>query len=219
MARPDPQLWSNDERATRSREEQTGLDRWLTDTIYYGLGQLALFCAPMIWMIGLSPFYTGMFALGLIVSLITIPIFIGLFRGGYVAVGREWPVLTNTNLGTARGYREYLTRSVYLACTLALAAYGSAGLSLIAGESVTVSILGSAAISGAGIALLPYLSARSIRMRVARAGYYSVALIIIGIGAAPTFVAVAPERAVIVVIYVILAVVDTWPLFTAMYEM
>ena len=215
MARPDLELWSNDERAIRPRQEAVGPDRWLTAIIYYGLGQLALFCAPMIWMIGLSPFYTGLFGLGLIGALVTIPILIGLFRGGYISVGREWPVLTNTNLGTGAGYREYLTRAVYLACTLGLAAYGSAGLALVAGRSVAVNVLGGMAISAVGIALLPYLSATSRRMRAARLGYYVIALMVIGIGAVPTFVAIAPERAVIVAIYVVLAGVDSWPLVNA----
>ena len=215
MARPDLELWSNDERAIRPRQEAVGPDRWLTAIIYYGLGQLALFCAPMIWMIGLSPFYTGLFGLGLIGALVTIPILIGLFRGGYISVGREWPVLTNAKLGTGEGYCEYLTRTVYLACTLGLAAYGSAGLALVAGRSVAVNVLGGMAISAVGIALLPYLSATSRRMRAARLGYYVIALVVIGIGAVPTFVAIAPERAVIVAVYVVLAGVDSWPLVSA----
>ncbi|WP_254543211.1 hypothetical protein [Halomarina pelagica] len=179
-----PGRWLNDERAVRRREDSDGIGRLLTGIGYYGLGQLCLLAWPMIYLIYQAPLAFVEAKAAAAVSFGLVPFLVGLFRGRYVAVGRPWPALTANTLGTDAGYGAYLTRSVYLSCTLGLATYAGTAVHVLAGSWV-LNVLVAAGITVGGIALLPYLSTGSTEARVARGGYYALSLAVVAVGAAP----------------------------------
>lgn len=215
----DPRYWSNDERTIKPRRELQGADRWLTDVLYYGLWQLMVLGWPMVYLIYQSPVNYVTAKTAAITSVVTIPVCIGLFRGGHLTVGRPWPAITNAKLGTGSGYRAYLTRSVYLSCTLGLATYAGVFLGVATG-SAAVTIVIAAAVSTVGIAGFPLLSKRAIRVRIVRLGYYALGLAVVGIGALPLDLRVGDPilGPALFVLLLVLALADGWSAIIEVYR-
>lgn len=174
--RTDPIYTSGDRRTADSTHEHEAFYDFFVDFIQGGLAQFALLSAPMLWVVAQTPVYTVEIATAAGVSLLLVSFLITLFRGGHVSVGRPWPVLSNGRLGTGAGWRAFLTRSVYLSCTLSLATYGGVLAQVVSGSFVWN--VGIAVVLGiVGLVLLPYLSVDSTRMRIARLGYCLLGLV------------------------------------------
>ena len=216
MSNIDPTIWSNDDRAVRPGDDETAT-RLLTDVVYYGFGQLFLLCLPMMWLVSVTPFSNGVVRTGFAVSVIAIPVSIGLFRRGVLRVGEPWPRFTNRDLGVGGGYGDFLTRSVYFSSIIALCSYGGAAANLLVG-SVLTNVLIAAIVAGVGVTGFPYLARESTRMLAGRAAVYAAGLGAVYVGAMPFLWRFLPEIGLIFLLYVVLALLDVRSLAGAIHE-
>lgn len=208
----EPIYSSGDRRTGDSLHEHEAVYDFFVDFIQGGLAQFALLAAPMLWVVAQTPTYTVEIATAAGVSLLLVPLLLTLFRGGHVSVGRPWPVLTNERLGTGTGWQAFLTRSAYLSCTLSLLAYGGV-LAQVLGGSFVWNVLAVVVLGVTALALLPYLSAGSTRMRIARLGYYLLGLlpavvVLLAFGSQ----VLDPTAALALVLVLVLAALDSRPL-------
>ncbi|XVH33547.1 hypothetical protein ACNS7O_18015 (plasmid) [Haloferacaceae archaeon DSL9] len=204
---PDQRYWRNDDRELRPRKKLTGVDRFLTDTIYYGLGQVLLLCAPALWVVFQTPGVGNEATAAASISLLTVPLCIGVFRSDRTPLA-NWPKLTNAKLGTGRGYPVFLTRLVYLSCTILLATYAATLLQLATG-SLAAGGLAAVTFSAASLVLLPSLSRTSRRARRFRFGFYIGSLAVAAVGSSAYHPRVGDPIATLVVVGLLaLAVLD-----------
>lgn len=209
---PDPgeRRRSNEERATRPRRESSGFDRLLTG-VFYGVGQLIVLCWPMLWLVFLTPEIGAEVKAAALVAVAVVSGLVGALRSGLLSVGRPWPTLTGAMLSVGTGYSEYLTRSIYLSCTLGLATYVGAFAQLATGSALaTVPV--AAVVSAAAVAAFPYVRGDAIALRAARLGYYAAALAAVSLGISGLGAAVweiPGSSAALFLLYVVLALVDT----------
>lgn len=211
MSNLDPGTWSNDDRTLRPRERTETAVRPLTDIVYYGFGQLFLLCLPMMWLVSVTPFYNGVVRIGFAVSVIAIPVLVGLFRRETLTVGEPWPRFTNRDLGIGGGYRDFLTRSVYLSSIIALCAYGGAAADLLTGSVLANALVATLGALG-GVSAFPYLAGESPRALAGRAAVYAAGLGAVYLGAVPFLWRFVPEIGLIFSLYVALALLDVRPL-------
>lgn len=212
---PRPIYSSGDRRTGSSPHEHEAVYDFFVDFIQGGLAQFALLAAPMLWVVAQTPTYIVEVATAAGVSFLLVPLLLTLFRGGHVSVGRPWPVLKNRKLGTGTGWQAFLTRSVYLSCTLSLLIYGGV-LAQVLGGSYVWNVLAVVVLGVSAVVLLPYLSAESTRMRIARLGYYVLGLL-------PAIAALLllesevfdPTAALALLLVVVLAALDCRPLLAS----
>ena len=181
MQRDGPAVF-DDDRVGREREELTGWDRILTDTIYYGLGGVLLLTFPALWLVFQTPAIDLEATAAVWGALVATILVIGFARGGHLEAIGEWPSLSGRVLASVGGYRSVLTRGVYLCSTFLIAAYGGAIIALAVAPVVAgVNASGLAAIVGVcvgaiAIAALPTVLDDSHRLAPIRVGYHASAL-------------------------------------------
>lgn len=167
---------TGDRRTGNAPHEHESVYDFFVDLIQAGLGQVALFSLPALWIIAVTPVYTTEIATSAVVSIATITLLLPLFRGGHLTVGRVWPVLTNRKLGTGTGWQAFLTRIVYLSSALLFVSYTGVLVELTTGIAL-LNALVALGLSCVAIALLPFLSADSKSARRRRLAYCLVSLL------------------------------------------
>lgn len=207
---PGDRRRSNEERAARVRREPGAYDRLLSG-LFYAIGQLILLCWPVLWLVFLTPEIGAEVEAAALVAVAVASAFVGALRSGLLSIGRPWPALTGAMLSVGTGYGEYLTRSVYLSCTLGFATYAGAFAQLATGHALaTVPV--AAVVSAGGVAAFPYLTGDALATRAVRLGYYAVALglVFVGISGLGAAVREIPGSSIaFFLLYVVLALVDT----------
>ena len=178
MSTRDPDPGSHDWRQPTPRREQPTLSRWIDDVFYYGFAQVALLGLLALWTVLQTPFVDLAVKTSAVVAGPATMLTIGTLRSGLVSVGRPWPRLDGSRLGTGEGYQAYVTRTVYVSATLLSATYGGALVALVVGSSLA-GVPVAAALAVGTTALLPHLTAPGRRRRLARGGFY-----VVGVGLA-----------------------------------
>jgi hypothetical protein len=161
---------TGDRRTGNAPHEHESVYDFFVDLIQAGLGQVALFSLPALWIIAATPVYTTEIATSAVVSIATISLLLPLFRGGHLTAGRPWPVLTNRRLGTGTGWQAFLTRIVSLSSTLLFVSYTGVLVELVT-DTALLSALVAIGLSYVAIASIPYLSADSRKARLGRLAY------------------------------------------------
>jgi hypothetical protein len=163
-------------RAARPRrdDEKEGIDRW-TSHVFAGFAQTTVLGLPVLWVVLQTPYiYVEAKTAGIAGYAATI-LAVGTIRGGYVSVGRPWPLLSAATMAERGGSFRFLRRAGLLSATLMIATYGASVLDIATGSWV-VGIVSATLLGAAGAGLLPYLSREERRWTLARAGYYAVGL-------------------------------------------
>ncbi|WP_331235817.1 hypothetical protein [Natronorarus salvus] len=168
--RSGPVYATGDRRTGDAPHHHESVYDFFVDLIQGGFAQVTIFTLPVLFVLAATPVYAIEVGTAAVVSVLTLTFFLPLFRGGHLAVGRRWPVLTNRKLGTGTGYRALFTRAVVLSCSLLLAAYTAVLAELVTGSFVA-NALTALVLSVAALVALPYLSAGSRRARLARFAY------------------------------------------------
>ncbi|WP_138005981.1 hypothetical protein [Halalkalirubrum salinum] len=182
MQRDGPAVF-DDDRVGREREELTGWDRVLTDTIYYGLGGVLLLTFPAQWLVFQTPTIDLEATAAVWGALVATILGIGFARGGHLEAIGEWPSLSGRALGSVGGYCSILTRGVYLCSTFLIAAYGGAVVAIAVASVIGgVNASGLAAIVGVcvgaiAVAALPTVLENTHRLAPVRIGYHAFAII------------------------------------------
>jgi hypothetical protein len=171
MSMRDSGPGSHDERQLRPRETQSTVARWIDDVCYYGFTQVVVLGLLALWTVLQTPYVDLAVKTGVVVAAPVTMVAIGTLRSGLVSVGRPWPRLDGSRLGTGEGYQAYVTRAVYVSATLLGATYGGA-LVALAADSVLVAIPVAVVVAVTLVALFPHLTAPGNRRRVARGGVY-----------------------------------------------
>jgi hypothetical protein len=171
MSAYDPDGPSHDERQLADRPERSTLARWIDDVCYDGFLQVVVLGLPALWVVLQTPFVDLHVKSAVVVAAPATMLTLGTLRSGVVTVGRPWPRLDGSRLGTGEGYQAYVTRTVYVSATLLGATYGGASVSLATG-SVLVGLPVAAALAVALVAAFPHLTAPGRRRRLGRAGVY-----------------------------------------------
>lgn len=206
---------TGDRRTGEAAHDHRSFYDFFVDLIRAGLGQTALFTLPVLWILASTPVYTIEVATGAVVSIATIALALPVFRGGHLTAGRPWPVLTNRKLGTGVGWGAFLTRALYLSCTLSLAAYTGVLVETVTGSAMSNAAV-ALALSIGGVTLLPYLSADSRRTRLRRLGYCLLGLLpMVTVLALSAPAGLDPSVVLAALLLVGSLVVDTRPLASA----
>lgn len=171
MSTRTPGLETNDERQLSPRAREPTLARWIDDVFYHGFIQVVLLGLLALWTVIQTPFIDLAVKSCIVVVAPATMLTIGTLRSEVVSVGRPWPQLDGSRLGTGEGYQPYVTRTVYVSATLLGATYGGALVALVSG-SVLVGIPVSALLAVSTTALFPYLTAPGSRPRLARGSFY-----------------------------------------------
>ncbi|NUE02658.1 hypothetical protein HUB97_09175 [Halorubraceae archaeon YAN] len=204
MSKSESDLFQ-DERVLQHRSERTGWDRFLTDAIYYGLGQIILLTFPIFWLLYQTPFIDIEAIAAGWATLVALVIGIGFGRGGRLPINTSWPSLTNGMLGSADGYRTYLSRAVYLSTTFMLGAYIGAYAAIWSGSLFVAPIVGGS-IGLIAILMLPTLLHENSSIAVARIGYNIVGLGVGIIGSSPFDIGVGDPTVGVVLLAVAICI-------------
>jgi hypothetical protein len=172
MSTEDSDLDSHDRRQLTPRREQPPLARWIDDVFYYGFTQVVLLGLLALWTVIQTPFVDLAVKTSVVVAGPATMLTIGTLRSGVVSVGRPWPRLDGSRLGTGEGYQAYVTRAVYVSTTLLCATYGGALVALGTGSNLA-GVPVAAALAVGTTALFPHLTAPGRRRWLARGGFYA----------------------------------------------
>jgi hypothetical protein len=167
----DSEQATHDERQLVARPERSVLARWIDDVCYYGFLQVVVLGLPALWTVLQTPFIDLHVKSTVAVAAPATVLALGTLRSGLVTVGRPWPRLDGSRLGTGEGYQAFVTRAVYVSATLLGATYGAASVALATG-SILVGLPVAATLAVALVALFPHLTAPGRRRRLGRAGVY-----------------------------------------------
>ena len=162
---------AHDERQLATHGEQSTFARWIDDVCYDGFLQVVVLGLPALWTVLQTPFIDLHVKSAVVVAAPATMLTLGTLRSGILTVGRPWPRLDGSRLGTGEGYQAYVTRTVYVSATLLGATYGGASVSLATG-SVLVGLPVAASLAVCLVALFPHLTAPGLRRRLGRAGVY-----------------------------------------------
>jgi hypothetical protein len=171
MSVPDSDLSSHDERQLRRPTERSTVARWLDDVFYYGVAQVLLLGLLALWTVLQTPYVDLSVKSAVVIAAPVIVLAVGTLRSGVVTVGRPWPRIDGSRLGTGEGYQAYVTRAAYLSATLLGATYGGAFVSL-ATDSVLVGSAVAGVVAAVLVALFPHLTAPGRYRRLGRAAVY-----------------------------------------------
>jgi hypothetical protein len=198
----EPGFREREERRIRPRERKEGTDRWIQD-VFFAFGQTILLGWPMLLLVFQTPYVYEEVSLTAIVGFLAIVLALGTLRGGWVDVGKPWPLLSASVLGGRGGYLRAGRRAAYLSSALGLSAFGGGALYLSTGLwPVGVAF---AVVAGvATIALLGHVDAPGLEAAAGRAVVYALGLGLTVLLAAPLSrelgSAVSPEEFAVVAV-------------------
>ncbi len=174
MSPNEPGFREREERRIRPREEKEGTDRWIQD-VFFAFGQTIILGWPMLLLVFQTPYVYEEASLSAMVGFVSIVLALGTFRGGWVDVGRPWPRLSASVLGSPGGYLRAGRRAAYLSSALGLSAFGGAAVHLSTGLWPAGALF--AAVAGvATVALLGHLDAPGLGAAAGRVAVYAAGL-------------------------------------------
>ena len=154
---PSPsRRWTNDDRQIREREQPSTFEEWVWSGIQYGLAQVCLLTAPMLWLIFQTPRVTASLKATTFVFVGVGVLVVSAFRQGWLSVGRPWPLMTATQYTFGEGYAALVRRSVLLSHLLGVATFGSVLVATATGLPVLLFPV-AAVLTVVGISVLPWL--------------------------------------------------------------
>lgn len=206
---PGPVYGGDPQRTGRRLSDHESAYDVFADFIQGGLAQVALLGVPAFWIVIEIQPYTTEVGTAAMVAIVWLSLLITAFRGGYLSVDRPWPTLTNRRFGTA-GWRVFLTRSVFLSATLLVVVHAGVLTQLLVGSFVA-NVLVVIALSSVALALLPALSTREPRARLARFGYCLLGVGVAGTGTLATSGS-GPSVAFVTALLLVMAAVDARPI-------
>lgn len=148
------------------------------DLVQGGFAQIALLGLPALWIVASIPAYAIELSAAAVVAVVWTTLLLTAFRGGWLTVGRPWPVLTNRRFGTT-GWRAFLTRSVHLSAMVLVVVPASALAQVATGSSLANALV-AVVLSTVGVALVPYLDGSSPRVRLTRLCWTLIGLCLAG---------------------------------------